>query len=135
MNVKLLTEYQSLRKEIVELQERIKEVRRAACYPTSPQLTGMPRAPGYSNDGIARIFEQIEELTELYTTKQIRLNDLCLQIESEIDQLPSFERRIIRLRYLDDKFWPEISEIMNVSVSQLHRIHKKIFAEFKNDAP
>lgn len=135
MNVELLTEYRSLRKEIIELQERIKEVRAAACYPTSPQLTGMPRAPGYSNDGIARVFEQIEELTEMYTAKQIKLNDLCLVIENEIDQLPSLERRIIRLRYLDDKFWPEIAEITGVSVSQLHRIHKKIFAEFKNDAP
>lgn len=127
MDVNLLIQYQSIRKEMLEIDERIKEVYSAALYPTSPQLTGMPRAPGYSTDGIGRIFDQIDELTELYQTKQIQLNDLCLQIEREIDDLPSLERRIIRLRYLSGKEWPEISKITEYSVSHLHRIHKKIF--------
>lgn len=134
MNVELLVEYRSLRREMIEIDDRIKEIRESAKYPKSPQLTGMPRAPGYSSDGLSRIFEQIEELTELYQQKWARLNDLCLEIEKEIDSLPSLERRIIRLRYLDDKPWPEVSEIMGYSVAHLHRVHKKIFAECKNDA-
>lgn len=134
MNVQLLTEYQSIRQEMIEIDARIKEIRESAKYPKSPQLTGMPRAPGFSGDGITRILEQIEELTELYQQKWTRLNDLCLEIEKEIDSLPSLERRIIRLRYLDNKFWPEISKITGYSVPHLHRVHKKIFAECKNDA-
>ena len=134
MNVELLTEYRSIRREMIEIDDRIKEIKESAKYPKSPQLTGMPRAPGYSSDGLSRIFEQIEELTELYQQKWAQLNDLCLEIEKEIESLPSLERRIIRLRYLDNKSWPEVSKIMRYSVAQLHRIHKKIFTEFKNDA-
>lgn len=135
MNVKLLTEYRSLRQEMIEIDDRIKEIRESAKYPKSPQLTGMPRVPGYSSDSLSRIFEQIEELTEFYLEKQVQLNDLCLQIENEIKELPSLERRIIRFRYLDNKPWPEISKIMGRSIAQLHRLHKKILLECKNDAP
>ena len=129
MNVELLAEYRSLRREMIEIDDRIKEIRESAKYPKSPQITGMPRAPGYSSDAMSRIFEQIEELTELYQEKRMLLNDLCLQIEKEINDLPSFERRIIRLRYLDGRLWPEISRMTGYSVAQLHRIHKKIFAK------
>lgn len=129
MNRELFIQYQSIQKEAAEINDRINEVYSAALYPKSPQMTGTPRASGYSNDGMFRIFEQIEELTTLYRKKQVQLNDLCLEIEREIEGLESLERRIIRLRYLSGKSWTEISEAMGYSVAQLHRIHKKIFAK------
>lgn len=134
MDFNLLTQYQSIKQEIIELQERIEQIYSSSLYPKGSQLTGMPRPSGYSNDGMIRIFEKIEELTEFYQAKQAKLNELCRRIEAEIEALPSLERRVIRLRYLDGKEWSEIKEVIGCSKATLHRINKKITSEFKNDA-
>ena len=132
MNVNLLTQYRSIRQEMIELKERIDQIYSASLFPKGSQLTGMPRPSGYSNDGMIRIFEQIEELTEFYQEKQAKLNSLCLAIEKEIEELPSLERRIIRLRYLEGKEWSEISKITGCSRSTLYRLHKDLT---KDEAP
>lgn len=126
MNMELLKQYRSIRREMLELNERINEIYSNAMFPTIPKLTGMPRASGYSNESMIRLFEKIEELTEFYREKQMRLNELCIQIEKEIDSLPSLERRIIRLRYLEGKSWKQISSYTGYSVSNLHKLHNKI---------
>lgn len=128
MNVNLLSQYRSIRQEMIELEERIQNIYSAAMFPKSSEITGMPRSPGYSSDGMSRVFERIEALVSKYQEKLAQLADLCLEIEKEIDTLPSFERRMIRLRYVDGKEWTEISKIMEYSVPQLHRLHKKIFS-------
>lgn len=132
MNVRLLVQYRSIQQEIAELKEKIERIYSDAMFPKSPQMTGMPRAPGYSNDGMIRIFEKIEELTELYQKKQIELIDLCKAIEQEIEDLESLERRIIRLRYLEGKEWSEISKIIGCSRMTVYRLHKNLV---KVDAP
>lgn len=132
MNFDLLTQYQSIKREIIELQERIEQIYSSSLYPKGSQITGMPRPSGYSNDGMIRIFEQIEELTDIYREKLSRLNELCRRIEEEIEELPSLERRIIRLRYLDGKGWSEISKTIGCSRSTLYRVNEKITAEFKS---
>lgn len=127
MNWELLEQYRSLRQEASELKDRIQEVYSNALFPKSVQISDMPRASGYSNDGMIRIFEKIEELTELYKKKQQELLEMCVQIEKEIDALPSsLERRIIRARYLDGKEWSEIGRLTGYSVSNLHKIHAKM---------
>lgn len=126
MNFDLLTQYQSIKQEIIELQDRIDQIYSSSLYPKSSQITGMPRASGYSNDGMIRIFEQIETLTDFYREKQIKLNELCMAIEKEIEELPSLERRIIRLRYLEGKEWSEISKITRCSRATLYRLHKNL---------
>lgn len=126
MDMKLLAQYRSIRQELVELNERINQIYSSALFPRGVQITGMPRATGYSGDGIYRTFEKLDELAEFYKQKQHELNELCIQIEKEIEALPSLERRIVRLRYLDGKGWKEISKITGYSVSHLHKINNKI---------
>lgn len=135
VNQKLLSQYQSIKAEIKELDYRIEELYFSAMFPKSGQITGLPRAAGYSTEGLAKLFEQIENLVAVYVDKRIKLIELCLEIENEVDSLPSVERRIIRLRYLDGKEWSDISTITTYSVSQLHKIHKKIFQNRKDDTP
>lgn len=127
MNWELLEQYRSLRQEASELKDRIQEVYSNALFPKSVQISAMPRASRYSNDGMIRIFEKIEELTEMYKKKQQELLEMCVQIELDIQKLPtSIERRIIRLRYLDGKQWSEIGQLTGYSVSNLHKIHAKM---------
>ena len=131
MNIHILAQYQSIRKEIIEIKDRINQIRYNAMHPTCPQITDMPRASGYSNDGMVRIVIQIEELTELYMAKQIELNDLCIEIEKEIAGLESLERRIIRLRYFEGLTWEEIGNTVDYSTAQLNRIHRKILEKLQ----
>ena len=127
LNTELLSQYRSIRREMIELEERIQNIYSAAMFPKSSEITGMPRSPGFSSDGMSRVFEKIEELVAQYQEKLVQLSELCLEIEKQVDDLPSFDRRIIRLRYLDGKPWSEIHKITGYSVAQLHRIHNKIF--------
>lgn len=129
MNLELLTQYRSIKQEIDELQERIKQVYLDAMFPKSPQITGMPRASGYSNNGMVQLFERIEELTEFYKEKQAALNAVCMEIEKEIEALPSLERRIIRLRYLEGKEWSEIGKMTGCSRATLYRLHKNLIED------
>lgn len=132
MNKELLVQYQSIQQEMIELKDRIEQIYSSSLFPKNQQITGMPRSPGYSTDGLLRIFEKIEKLAEFYEEKLSKLNALCRQIEDEIEKLPSLERRIIRLRYLEGKEWSEISKIVGCSRSTLHRLHANLM---KDDAP
>lgn len=127
----MLYEYQSLKKEIDDLDQRIADVYQNSLFPKSSQITSMPRSPGYSNDGMNRIFEKIEKLAAIYLEKRDRLLSQCLEIETEIDSFSSVERRLLRYRYIDNKPWSDVSKIMGYSTAQLHRIQKKIFAEMQ----
>lgn len=132
INIQLLSQYQSIQKELSELADRIEQIYSHAMFPSSSQITGMPRSPGYSTGGLLKIFLQIDELAEFYKEKQAELNKLCRQIEKEIEELPSLERRIIRFRYIDGMKWSEISKLTGYSRAQLWRLHDKIT---KDDAP
>jgi DNA-directed RNA polymerase specialized sigma subunit len=129
LTLESLHEYRSMKKEIEDLDRRITDIYQNSLLPRSSQITGMPRSPGYSNDAMDRIFEKIEELITEYIEKKARLIDRCLEIEKEIDSLKSIERRLLRYRYIDNLPWVEIGKIMDYSIVQLHRIHKKIFVE------
>lgn len=129
--IELLNEYRSLKKEIDDLDQRIADVYQNSLFPKSSQITSMPRSPGYSNDGMNRIFEKIEELAEVYIEKKTKLLSQCLEIETEIDSFPSVERRLLRYRYIDGKEWSDISKLMGYSKAQLHRIKQNIFEKLQ----
>lgn len=131
LSIELLHEYRSLKKEIDDLDQRIVDVYQNSLFPKSSQITSMPRSPGYSNDGMNRIFEKIEELAAIYLKKRADLMDKCVAIEAEIDGFPSVERRLLRYRYIDGKEWKDISKIMDYSVVQLHRIKQNIFEKMQ----
>lgn len=132
LNVDLLIQYRSIQKEIFELKRHVEQIYSHAMFPSCGEITGMPRSPGYSTDGLLKTFVQVDELAEMYKKKITSLVELCWKIEAEVDKLPSIERRIIRLRYFDGRKWDEISTATGYSRSQLHRIHDKLT---KDDAP
>ena len=131
VTIEMLHEYRSMKKEIDDLDQRIVDTYQKSLFPKSSQITNMPRSPGYSNDGMNKIFEKIEELAALYVRKKAELIDQCLEIENAINGFPSVERRLLRYRYIDGKQWPEISKIMGYSAAQLHRIKQNIFEKMQ----
>lgn len=131
----LLHQYQSIKKEIAELRERINHIYSSAMIPGIKRITDMPMAKGYSTDGLSKVFEQIEDLTEIWAGKIEELNAICLEIEERISGLESIERRVIRYRYMDKKSWKKISFLTKYSISQLHRIHDKAVLKLKDDTP
>lgn len=131
LSIESLDEYRSLKKEIDDLDQRIVDVYQNSLFPKSSQITSMPRSPGYSNDGMNRIFEKIEQLAAAYLKKRADLLDKCLEIETEIDRFPSVERRLLRYRFIDGKPWDEVGKCMGYSKAQLHRIKQNIFEKLQ----
>lgn len=128
----LLYQYQSIKKEIAELRERINHIYSSAMVPGIKNITDMPMAQGYSTDGLSKVFEQIEELTEVWTERIAELQAVCTKIETAISGLESIERRVIRYRYMDGKSWKRISYLTKYSVAQLHRIHNRATDKLKD---
>lgn len=121
----LLSQYRSIKKEIADLQERINHIYSSAMVPGIKNITDMPIAQGYSTDGLSKVFEQIEELAEVYAQRLAELQQVCTEIETAMSGLESIERRVIRYRYMDNKSWTKISNITKYSVPHLHRIHNR----------
>lgn len=121
----LLYQYRSIKKEIAELKERINHIYSSAMVPGIKNITDMPMAQGYSADGLSKVFEQIEELTEVWAQRITELQQVCTKIETAMAGLESIERRVIRYRYMDNKSWNKISNITKYSIPHLHRIHNR----------
>ena len=121
----LLYQYRSIKKEIAELKERINHIYSSAMVPGIKNITDMPMAQGYSTDGLSKVFEQIEELAEVWAQRVTELQQVCTEIETAMSGLESIERRVIRYRYMDNKSWTKISNITKYSIPHLHRIHNR----------
>ena len=60
------------------------------------------------------------------------INDLIDEWTLEIDRLPSLERRLIQLRYLEGWSWQKVADELGFSVDHVRGfLHKKALADLK----
>lgn len=106
---KRLLEYRNLNREIDNEIERLERLEDRASSPSSPNLSGMPKAPSPATDRmadtVARILDLRDEIEELVSIR----NAERANIESLVKRLDKAdERAVIRMRYLDLEEWEDI---------------------------
>lgn len=85
----------------------------------------IPRAKSGTRDpkaGETLLIEYIDQQLE-YERKALKALDLCLAIEREIDEAcVGVSAVALKYRYLEELTYPQISERMNYSISQVRRL-------------
>lgn len=109
MTVKELSQLYHLNREIEMDQKRLAELEAAVSCPHSPDMDGMPHAPGYS-DALARNIAEIVDLKAIISAKQQQcLHERC-RLERYISGISdSLTRMIFTLRFINGLSWYQIA--------------------------
>lgn len=120
-----LRSYKDLKCEKEELEELIREYLSSTTTMKASKFASVPMHGGKaSNPMLAAIITQ-EEIIAVYSCKVERLATAMLHIESAIATLPSVERRLMRMRYIEGYTWAEVCDRMAYSSQRVHQIHGK----------
>jgi RNA polymerase sigma factor (sigma-70 family) len=115
-----------------EQQEIEREIEETRIYISAVVIDDMPKGTGLSNP----TEELIMRLSKLYTMllyKKNQIVDKRMQIEAAIDTLPSRERRLMRLFYIDGLSLEEIANIMYYSINHIWRLHGQVLNKMRGN--
>ena len=121
-----LKEYTSIKKELEQIQFKLKELEERKTSIKSMIISDMNVQTSHNNNSIEDLLIKIEECIEEYNKKEIALYNKQLEIEKCINSLDATERIIMRLRYIEGYKWEKVCVKMNYSWEGIHKIHRKI---------
>ena len=109
MTVKELSQLFYLDREIKMDRRRLAELESLATSLSSPNMDGMPHAPGYG-DKVARCVAEIVDLQAIIAAKQQQCLYERNRLERYIADVPdSLIRQILTLRFVDGKNWAQVA--------------------------
>ena len=126
MNKDDLKEYTSIKKELEQIQFKLKELEERKTSIKSMIISDMNVQTSHNNNSIEDLLIKIEECIEEYNKKEIKLYNKQLEIENCINSLEPTERIIARSRYIEGKTFEQIAVDLNYSWRHTIRIHGKI---------
>lgn len=132
MTVKELSQLYHLNREIEMDQKRLAELEAAVSSPHSPNMDGMPHAPGYG-DTLARNIAEIVDLKAIISAKQQQcLHERC-RLERYIAGIPgSLTRMIFTLRFINGLSWYQIA--MHIGGGNTEEsVRKRVYRYLKSE--
>ena len=121
-----LKEYKRIKKELKQIQFKLKELEERKTSIKSMIISDMNVQTSHNNNSIEDLLIKIEECIEEYNKKEIKLYNKQLEIENCINSLEPTERIIARSRYIEGKTFEQIAVDLNYSWRHTIRIHGKI---------
>ena len=121
-----LKEYTNIKKELKQIQFKLKELEERKTSIKSMIISDMNVQTSHNNNSIEDLLIKIEECIEEYNKKEIKLYNKQLEIENCINSLEPTERIIARSRYIEGKTFEQIAVDLNYSWRHTIRIHGKI---------
>ena len=121
-----LKKYTSIKKELKQIQFKLKELEERKTSIKSMIISDMNVQTSHNNNSIEDLLIKIEECIEEYNKKEIKLYNKQLEIENCINSLEPTERIIARSRYIEGKTFEQIAVDLNYSWRHTIRIHGKI---------
>jgi RNA polymerase sigma factor (sigma-70 family) len=120
-----LRNYKNIKSEKEELEKLIQEYLDSSTTMKATRLAKLSAHGGKaSNPMLAAIIMQ-ENIAAVYSRKVFDLSAAMQRIETAIAMLPSVERRLMRMRYIEGYTWAEVCERMSYSSQRVHQIHGK----------
>ena len=111
-----------IRKEIDELENRIKEVRASYMAPRAIQYDDMPKA--HRPTDLSDYYARVEIFVDMLLAKEKELIGAHADIVMTIDRLDDpDERRVLMLRYIDNKTWVAIAHAIPCSERAVYYLH------------
>lgn len=121
-----LKEYTNIKKELTQIQFKLKELEERKSSIKSMIISDINVQTSHNNNSIENLLIKIEECIEEYNKKEIELYNKQLEIENCINSLDATERIIARSRYIEGKTFEQIAVDLNYSWRHTVRIHGKI---------
>ena len=121
-----LKHYLIIKKELEQIQFKLKELEERKTSIKSMVISDMNVQTSHNNNSIEDLLIKIEECIEEYSKKEIELYNKQLEIEKCINNLDPIERIVARSRYIEDKTFEQIAVDLNYSWRHTIRIHGKI---------
>ena len=131
MTKKRLQNYQSIKRELVQIHQQIEEVEAKIYAPSASKLSAEPRGGGGISDPTGRGAVKHKELLDLYQAKLDELTAEQLAIEKAIDSLDGTARTLMRYKYIDGHTWEEVCLLINYSWAQTHRLHARALEQLR----
>lgn len=131
MTKKRLQNYQSIKRELKQIQQQIEEVEAKIYAPSASKLSGEPRGGGGISDPTGTGAAKHQELLALYRAKLDELTAEQLAIEKAIDSLEYTERTLLRHKYIEGHTWEEVCLLINYSWRQTHRLHARALEQLR----
>ena len=128
MDKHTLQQYRSIRREIAHLEEEKQRVLDRLLAPAAPD--GMPHARG-NQDSIGQAIARRDRYQRLIDNKLDELIALREEIERAIEGLPSQDRELIRLRYIEGFRWEEIAVKLHYSIQHIYHRHGHILLKMR----
>lgn len=120
----MLREYAALGMELKTVERQLEELENEVYIVRGVVLSlagAKNRRPSAGADFTALVAKLLD-LKEHYARKWDALIDARMEIEREIEELPSELRAIIRAKYIGGLTWDETAEEIGYSARQVHRI-------------
>lgn len=110
-------------------QSELYKLRLMATSVSSPSITEKVQSSG--DNTAMRIIDKIVDLQNEINLEIDKLVDLKSQIRNEIKQINNpVERILLTERYINNKSWMEIANMMHYTERQVHNIHGKSLKHF-----
>lgn len=129
MDKATLRQYISIVKEIEQLETERETI--LARLQGAVQYDGMPHSRDVA-DPVGNTVAKLGELKTLLDKKLDELADLRFAIENAVAELPSEERRLMRLRYIEGKTWEQVGVEMCYDYRHVLRLHGQILLKLKD---
>lgn len=133
MTKERLRRYITLKREITDLEARVREAEENITSLRSPSFDGVPSAHGSPGSPIEDAVVALVDLKEHYERKLAVMHAEQRAVEEAIASLEdSVERQLMRARYLDGQVWEEVCLTIGYAWSQTHRIHASALQHISN---
>lgn len=110
MTLKELSQLYYLTREIEADQKRLDELSRTAYAPSTPSLSGMPRAPHSVDSKVERLAAEIVDLQAIIAARQIQCIHERARLERWINEIPdSLTRQIFQYRFAECMSWLQVA--------------------------
>ena len=111
-----------IRKEIDEIEQRIKEVRASYMAPRAIQYNDMPKAHNISD--LSDYYARVEIYVDMLLDRERELIGVNADIMMTVDRIADpDERRVLMLRYIDQKTWKDIAKAIPCSERSVYYLH------------
>jgi DNA-directed RNA polymerase specialized sigma24 family protein len=111
-----------IRREIDEIENRIKETRATYMSPRAIQYNDMPKA--HKPTDLSDYYARVEIFVDMLLAKEKELIGVNADIMMTVDRIEDpDERRVLMLRYIDGKSWVAISHAIPCSERSVYYLH------------
>ena len=130
--IRYLSQYRHLIDEIVQLKSSYKYLHDKIYDPSSATISDMPGGGGVGMDKMLSSLLRLEKLDKFLQQRISDLDNLAAHIHTLILSVPvSIDRRIMYLKYIEGKTWPQIYLEIPYSESHIHTIHSRVLTEME----